>query len=357
VVSNWATVYASQDRLYLAEAAWDWWWSWTEVEPGEVFVPATNIHAFDVTEAGRSTYVGSGRIDGIVLNQFALDEQDGLLRVAATTTPFRAWDPATGGGIDQPPPSPESHVYVLEEQDRELATVGHLGGIAPNEQIFAARFLPDEAFLVTFEQIDPLFTIDLSDPREPKLIGELEVPGFSTYLHPIADDRILAIGVGGDENGANWNTQISLFDVTDRASPALVDAEELTADGQGWSEALYEHKAFQYFEPKKLLAVPISSYTFIGNPETGEQLAWSSELELLSVDAEAGIERRGTIDHSRFFDTESGWYGSPDVRRSIFMGDFIYALSARALTVHRLDDMSEVAAEELPLPSEPYWWW
>jgi hypothetical protein len=359
VVSNWATVYSSSERLYLAESAWDWWWGWTEVEPGDVFTPATNIHAFDITEPGQSTYVGSGRIDGNVINQFALDEQDGRLRVAATTRPFVAWGVTEDGDVfDQAPPAPESHIYVLEEQDGGLETVGHLGGIAPNEQIFAARFMTDEAFLVTFEQVDPLFTIDLSDPTAPRLVGELEVPGFSTYLHPIADDHILSIGVGGDENGANWNMQVSLFDVSDRAAPTLVDAEELSSDGwSSWSEALYEHKAFQYFAPKKLLAVPMSGYTTGDGSQEGGDYIWHSRLELIGVDPASGLDRRGVVDHSRFFDTSDGWWGSADVRRSVFMGDYIYAISSRAVTVHSLDDLSEVAAEELPLPSPPYWWW
>jgi uncharacterized secreted protein with C-terminal beta-propeller domain len=359
VVSNWATVYASEDRLYLAEAAWDWWWANSRVEPGQVFVPSTNIHAFDVTRAGRASYVGSGRIEGTLFDPFSMDEQDGLLRVAATTSPWVSWGlddgVATEAADAQEPPRPESHIYVLEEQSGRLRTVGHLGGIAPDESIFAARFLPDEAFLITYEQVDPLFTIDLSSPRAPRLVGQLEMPGFSTYLHPIADDRLLAIGVGGDENGVDWNTQVSMFDVSDRAHPAMVDSERLSADGwYSWSEAQYEHKAFQYFAPKKLLAVPMSGYTY---GDLDGVYDWHSRLELLGVDPESGITRRGSIDHSPFFGPSDGWWGSADVRRSIFMGDFIYAISARAVTVHRLDDLSEVAAEELPIPSPPYWWW
>ena len=353
VVSNWATVYASTDRLYLAEWAWDWWWGVNELEPGEIFQPATNIHAFDISSPGESRYTGSGRIDGTVINQFALDEEDGLLRVAATTTPWRMWsdDPEVN---DDPVPPPESHVYVLEEAAGRLSQVGHLGGIAPNERIFSARFTGDKAYLVTFEQIDPLFTIDLGDARTPRLVGELDVFGFSTYLHPIADDRILAIGVGGDENGANWQTQVSLFDVSNMAAPALVDDESLVTEGWGWSEALYEHKAFQYFAPKKLLAVPLSSYT---ESQVGDQYSytWSSRLELVRVDADTGLSRAGSIDHSRFYGTD--WWGMPDVRRSIFMGDFIYAISAHAITAHSLDGLAEVAAQELPGPTGDVYWW
>jgi hypothetical protein len=354
VVSNWATVYASRDRLYLAEWAWDWWW-WTAgaAEPGEIVQPATNIHAFDIAQAGAAHYVGSGRIDGTVINQFALDEQDGLLRVAATTRPWRMWsdDPEVN---DDPVPAPESHVYVLGEGAGGLAEVGHLGGIAPNEQIFAARFTPDKAYLVTYEQVDPLFTVDLSAPRAPRLAGELDVFGFSTYLHPLAGDRVLAIGVGGDEGGANWQTQVSLFDVSDMAAPSLVDAESLVSEGWAWSEALYEHKAFQYFAPKQLLAVPLSSYTesFDGQEYTYD---WNSRLELVTVDPATGLARAGSIDHSRFYGPD--WWGMPEVRRSIFMGDYIYAISARAITAHALDGLGEVAAEELPGPSDQYWWW
>ena len=353
VVSNWATVYASADRLYLAEWAWDWWWGVNEVEPGEIFQPATNLHAFDISQPGRSHYAGSGRVDGTVINQFSLDEEDGLLRVAATTTPWRMWseDPAVN---DDPVPPPETHVYVLEEAGGALQLVGHLGGIAPGERMFSSRFTGDRAYLVTFEQIDPLFTIDLSDARAPRLAGELDVFGFSTYLHPIADDRVLAIGVGGDESGANWQTQVSLFDVSDMAAPALVDDESLVGDGYGWSEALYEHKAFQYFAPKKLLAVPFSSYTESYDGET-YSYDWSSQLALVRVDPDSGLSLAGAVDHSRFYGTD--WWGMPEVRRSIFMGDYIYAISARAITAHSLDGLTEVAAEELPGPTDQYYWW
>ncbi len=353
VVSNWATVYASADRLYLAEWAWDWWWGVNQVEPGEIFQPATNIHAFDVSEAGRSHYAGSGRIDGTVINQFSLDEEDGLLRVAATTTPWRMWseDPEVN---DDPVPPPESHVYVLEEGAGGLHQVGHLGGIAPGERMFSSRFTGDKAYLVTFEQIDPLFTIDLGDPRTPRLAGELDVFGFSTYLHPIADDRVLAIGVGGDDSGANWQTQVSLFDVSDMAAPALVDDESLVTDGWGWSEALYEHKAFQYFAPRQLLAVPFSSYTENHDGDT-YSYDWSSQLALVRVDPDSGLSLAGSVDHSRFYGPD--WWGMPEVRRSIFMGDYIYAISARAITAHSLDGLTEVAAEELPGPTDQYYWW
>ncbi len=359
IVANWATVYASDDHLYLAEWAWDWWWSYYETEPGEIFTPATNLHAFDVSQPGETSYLGSGRIDGNVINQFALDEEDGLLRVAATTTPWRMWSEETQ---DLPWPVPESHVYVLEQSGSELDVVGHLGGIAPNESIQSARFTGDKGFVVTFQQIDPLFTIDLSDPRTPVLAGELEVFGFSSYLHPIADGRLLAIGVGGDENGANWQTQVSMFDVSDFDAPAVLDTEQLVTEGYAWSEAQWEHKAFQYFPPAKLLAVPVSSWVDSFDEDTQTYTyTWTSKLELISVDTETGLGRHGSIDHSAYYNNlDQEWWASPEVRRSIFMGDFIYAISARAITVHALDGLNEVNAEALPGPTAGdyyYWWW
>lgn len=351
VVSNWATVYASRDRLYLAEYAWDWWWGWSRLAPGEIYTPSTNIHAFDVSRPGRASYVGSGRVEGTLWDQFNLSEKDGRLRVAVTTNPWRMW--AEGDDGTEEVPVSESHIYVLEERGGALETIGHLGGIAPEEQIFAARFVGDEAFLVTFLQIDPLFTIDLSDPTAPRVLGELEVPGFSTYLHPVNEDRLLAIGVGAPEDG--WNVKVSLFDVSDRTAPALMDGEELQIEGWSWSEAQYDHHAFQYFAPKKMLAIPMSGYSY--NEQTGGDWRWHSRLQLIGVDPDAGLELKGSIDHSRFFQGEQDWWYGADVRRSIFMGDFIYVISSRAITVNRLDDLGEVTAAELPAPEGAYWWW
>ena len=217
VVTTYPTIYASAETLYIAEQTNDWWWFWwNEDHPEQI-----NLHMFDIRRPGETAYVGSGRVEGAVLNQFSLDEHDGFLRVAATTNRWARW------WVEDPPES-DNHIYVLELQGDELVQVGHLDGLAAGESIFAARMVGDKGYLVTFRQIDPLFTLDLSDPTDPKVIGELEIPGFSTYIHPMADDKLLTIGVGGDENGANWLTQISMFDVGDFANP--VPAGPASAD-------------------------------------------------------------------------------------------------------------------------------
>jgi hypothetical protein len=342
VLSNPATFYASTDKLVLAEAAHDWWWSgrW-QSNPEHL-----NVHVFDIAQPGETRYTGSGRIAGRLADQFAIDEEDGYIRLATSN---RGRDGNTLG---------DNQIWVLGYEPSTLGapswtTVGHLGGIAPGEQITGVRMIGKRGFVVTFRQVDPLWTIDLSDPTRPRIVGELEIPGFSTYIHPLGNDHLLTIGVGGDENGANWITTVSLFDVTDFASPALAESLPLQLEGGwGWSEALREHKAFTYWAPDKLLAIPQSTYAYDGT------YRYYSRLEVIEADV-TGLRRRGAIDHSPYFDSDQSYYwASNDIRRSIFMGDFIYAISDRAITVHRSDDLSEVHASTLPGTRDgEYWWW
>jgi uncharacterized secreted protein with C-terminal beta-propeller domain len=153
-----------------------------------------------------------------------------------------------------------------------------------------------------------------------------------------------------------------MFDVGDFANPSLFDVEALVQEGDwGWSEALYEHKAFQYWAPKKLLAVPLSSYRYLDAPnEQGGYWEYTSRLELVTVDTETGLAPHGTIDHSDLYNVDSDqyWYYR-DIRRSIFMGDYIYAISDRGVSVHHTSDLELVTLETLPgySPDDWYWWW
>lgn len=255
IVSNWATVYASTDTMLLAEPSNASWWY-----PGSSgFEEATNIHKF-ILDNATARYTGSGRVEGTVGSQFCLSEYDGAVRVAATTHAWGRW-------WSQTPAEPENHVYVLTPADNgSLGITGHLGGIAEGERIWAARFIGTKGYLVTFRNIDPLWTIDLSNPSDPAVIGEIKVPGVSTYIHPISEDRLLTIGFGGDENGLDWSIMVSLFDVSDFGNPVMIDNMTLLVNQSdkntstwGSSEAAYEHKAFQYWAPEQMLAVPLSA--------------------------------------------------------------------------------------------------
>jgi hypothetical protein len=349
VVSNWATFYSSQDKIVLAEPSHDWWWYYWFVEDPDQL----NVHVFDISQPGKSRYTGSGRVLGQLSDQFAIDEDHGEVRLATTTNLFRWW--WRNGNDTTAQPQMENHVWVMQQQGAQLQTIGHLGGIGLGERITASRFLGDKAYLVTFRQTDPLFTVDLSDPRHPALAGKLEVPGFSTYLHPLGTDKLLTIGVGGDQNGANWRTTISTFNVGDFAHPTLAASLPIAGEqGWGWSEAQWEHKAFQYFAPKKLLAVPQSNYDY-----TGGTYRYLSKLEVIEVnDATGALQLRGSINHSPYYDTNQYW-SYLQIRRSIFMGDYLYAISDKAITVHRTSDLGQVIAQPLPgyLPNDNYWWW
>ncbi len=383
VMSNWATIYASANMLVIAEMANDWWWFWDEET--DSYEEATNLHAFDISQPGETSYIGSGRVNGTILDQFSLSEYNGFLRVATTTGNWGRWWLTAD---DDEWVGPENHVFVLEQlthgdgstnQSTELNVVGHVGGIAPGERIWSSRFVGDRGYLVTFRNIDPLWTLDLSDPTNPQVIGELEVPGVSTYIHPLDENHLLTIGIGGDKNGLNWgSTQLSLFDVTDFANPVLMSKLELSpvaADEKHmweWSrsEATYEHKAFQYWNGK--LAIPLSTYS-----ETWDVARQSYRYEYVSklvlVDVSTADEcllplenpdRKdclpiydgSSIDHSMFYNGKDDWYWNRpdiDIRRTVFIDDYVYAISQQGVTVHRLDTMELSAYEGLPV-SQPY---
>ncbi|MEL7208403.1 MAG: beta-propeller domain-containing protein, partial [Actinomycetota bacterium] len=204
VFTDAQTMYASTDRVAIATPRWP------ELDDegrpdGEEF--RTALHTFDITDADRADYVASGLVDGTLLNQFSLSEHDGYLRVA--TTAGSPWGGETS----------ESFVSVLEEQGNVLKVVGQVGGLGRGERIFSVRFMGETAYVVTFRQVDPLYTVDLSDPERPVVKGELKIPGFSDYLHPVGDDHLLGVGMDGDEDGRVEGAVISLFDVSDLTNP------------------------------------------------------------------------------------------------------------------------------------------
>jgi uncharacterized secreted protein with C-terminal beta-propeller domain len=248
--------------------------------------------------------------------------------------------------------------------------LGKLEGIAEGERIWSTRFDGDRVYIVTFMQIDPLWIIDLSDETNPTILGELEVPGVSTYIHPLSKDQILTIGMGPaneDGTGLDWsNVRISLFDVSNTSSPTLADVFSIspvqnrndTSWQWSYSEATYEHKAFQYWAPKGLLAVPISTYRYNTWYDDNGQYYWSyqyvSKLALVNVSEETGeLSLHGTVDHSDLYNREDNQYywGEYNIRRSIFMGDYVYAISSAGVSVTNLTTMDDVATLKLEQPT------
>ena len=165
-----------------------------------------------------------GTVPGQLLNQFSMDEYNEHLRVA--TTVGGGWF-SFGGPQEQ-----ENDVYVL---DKNLSTSGSLQGLGLNERIYSARFIQDKGYLVTFRQTDPFYVLDLSNPRKPEIKGELKIPGYSSYLHPISKDRILGVGKEGSK------VKVSLFDVSSPSNPKEANTFVLE---EYWSDILNTHHAF-----------------------------------------------------------------------------------------------------------------
>lgn len=213
-------VYSSPDRIYVATTQQDrgFWRSAYGRLTGERVAPRpdklrTQLHSFALDGIGTS-YVASGHVDGTVRDRWSLDEQDGRLRVAL----------ALPGGWSG---TVENAVAVLTEEDGRLMQRGYVDGLGPDEEIKAVRWFDDFAVVVTFRQTDPLYTVDFSDPEDPRAVGELKIPGYSGYLHPIGDGLLLGIGVDGTESGMVLGAQAALFDIRDLAQPRRLDTARL----------------------------------------------------------------------------------------------------------------------------------
>jgi hypothetical protein len=243
VVSNGDLVYASPTSIYLATQPWDWFNPMSE-QPAPTRQPPTLIHQFSLGADGSAVWTASGEVDGRLLNQFSMGEFEGTLRVASTV------DDWTGSGVS------ESMVTVLAPVDGDLVQIGKVAGLGLTEQIYAVRFMGTQAYVVTFRQTDPLYVIDLSDPTSPRVTGELKIPGYSAYLHPVGDGLLLGVGQDADLSGRILGTQLSLFDVSDPGNPQQLS----TLPIGGSSEAEWDHKAFLYWPEDGTIVIPTSPW-------------------------------------------------------------------------------------------------
>lgn len=204
----------------------------------------THIYKFDIRNYDVK-YVGKGSVKGHALNQFSIDEYNGYLRIATTTGNWGA--------------ELTNQVYVLKP---DLTVAGEIRGIAKGETIKSVRFMGDTGYVVTFEQTDPLFVIDLSNPGKPEIKGELKIPGFSTYLHPVGDGLLLGVGVDGDEDGQNGGLKVSLFDVSDPKNPKECDKITMGGSDSPYvslymnSAAYGTHKALCWDEKNSTMYIP-----------------------------------------------------------------------------------------------------
>ena len=253
--------------------------------------------------------VATGEVDGWLPSQFAMDEDaGGRLRVATTS-----------GGNFSPVARNSNGVYVLAQDGTDLKTVGSVTGIADGEHLTSARFVGDSAYLVTFRQVDPLFSVDLADPEHPKVAGELKVPGFSSYLHPAADGLLLGLGRDADEAGRITGLQLSLFDVSRPSRPVRVDAEAIDLGGAySNSAAEYDHHAFAYFPESQVVAVPVDAYNFEG--------AGSHRVVVFKVSKGQGLVPLGEVSLDE------------NASRTFRIGGVLYVVSQNTVKAVTVDD-------------------
>ena len=344
VLGNTGTVYANADAIVLGQPQY-WYDANTDLD-GE----RTRLHRFDL-DGGETRYVASGFVSGSLLNQFSLDEKDGVIRVATTARSNLNWGET------------RNRITTFETSGNTLTKLGQSEPLGhEGEQIYAVRYVGDIGYVVTFRNTDPLIAVDLSDNAKPTVLGELEIPGFSNFMQPFADGTHL-LTIGQLDNGV----QLQVFDVSNPTAPTRTHIHAYNQSG--WSEANSNQKAFTFWESRGLLAFP---YTDYGNYYYSPQ----STLEVFRVSVDDGIVPVGSVDHTAlllennciqqyedpsapdgFYYEYYGYCPTVDVRRGLFMGDgdqgnFVYTLSYGGITVHNIDDLSApVSSVTLPTPS------
>lgn len=368
------TIYASRDNLYVAVTRYGQGAQSPAGGPRRAMIrwdpgsgaASTVVYRFALG-GGRVGYRAKGEVPGSILNQFSMDEHAGHFRIATT-----AGDVWGAGAL-----AARNNLYVL---DMDMRVVGRVEDIAPGERIYSVRFMGDRAYMVTFKKVDPLFVLDLKDPREPRILGALKIPGYSDYLHPYDENHIIGFGKdtveapvgvpwGGDGSVAFYQgLKVALFDVTDPARPVEM-FKEIIGDRGTDSDLLRNHKALLFSKEKGLLAFPVTLREVrrsggdenpggAGRPvppklDYGE-LTFQG-LYVYRLDLEGGFQLRDRITHMSPDDylkagDEGDWLRR--VERGLYIGDTLYTLSRRMVQAHDLHDLREIG--RLELPAAPY---
>jgi len=311
IAGQGSTVYASTERLYVASDAWsqNWWLGLGE--------PRTRINAFSL--GPKPAYLGAGEVAGWISTPFAMDEEKLRLRVATFS-----WNDRS------------TSVVVLEPNGTgDLVQVGELCGLAPGETLQSARFIGDKGYLCTFRRVDPLFVIDLADPTLPSVAGQLDISGWSSYLHPLDDGSLIGVGREIDPvTQENLGFQVSLFDVADPTTPTLIDRELWT---QAWSssDAEWDHHAFTWMPSLSMLAVPLAWSDY--DPVAG---SWTSGagLRLYRVTRAQGVELIGDLSMTSL--APDAWPGCLAPRRSVFLEDRLLGVSMAGVVGAAVGDLA-----------------
>ena len=303
-------IYMSKENLYITMSGY----------------PDTEIYKFNINGTDIN-YDTKGKVNGSLLNQFSMDEHNGFFRIATTSHDQRVMS---------------NNIFVL---NRDLDIVSKITDLAPTERIYSVRFMGDKMYMVTFEIIDPFFVIDLSDPFKPEILGELKIPGFSSYLHPIDDNHILGIGkdvtveerrdslgnIIGNPFGIEKGLKMSVFDVSDLTNPIEKHQVILGTEGT-YSEALHDHKAVLFDYRNNLLVLPVHlSYEHKFN---------NQGAYVYKIDLDKGFELIGNETHTTLESKDSYDYHQI-IKRTLYIDEFLYFISDAKISARNINTFSE----------------
>jgi len=348
ILGDSSNIYMSQNNIYLATAVYEYQESGEPENPfllNNTIAPdyrepsSTNTEIFKLNvDKNNIEYKAVGEVPGTLLNQFSLDEYYGTLRVATTQNDFGGWSTDSSNGL-----------YVLNE---DLEIQGKVEDLGISEQIYSARFAGERAYMVTFRQTDPLYVINLSNPDNPTVEGELKIPGFSNYLHPYDSNHIIGVGQDADPvNGRAEGLKVAMFDVSDVNNP-VVKSEVIFEEGS-YSDVFYDHKSFLFDKEKELLVIPMVEYHNSFVLEEAVPLTTTPTEDyydgfvVFDINLTDGIKERGRIN---MFDLD---YLTRSYRafylpaRSLYIENSLYLIKNELVKVVNLDTLEESFEEEL----------
>jgi uncharacterized secreted protein with C-terminal beta-propeller domain len=323
------TIYASQDNLYVATSPWMAWPAtrWEE-GPDKNDTLTTQLHMFDISDPTTATYVASGEVEGVLVSQWSMDEYEGILRVV--TTDENPW----WGSSDVP----DTAVITMQRKGEELIQIGSVDGLGKNERVYAVRFIQDKGYVVTFRRVDPLYVVDLSDPTDPEVKGELKINGYSAYLHPIGEDLLLGVGQDATDEGRVEGTQLSVFDVSDPTDPRRLS--RLTFD-DAHSEAEWDHHAFLWWAPEGIAVLPLQRWSWDERTDKSDNF---SGAVVVSATPNR-VKQLGEIRHpnANQGDCEECEEWTAPINRSLVIGDTLFTFSEMGVLASDLDTLDDLA--------------
>lgn len=333
-----AQLYMNKNHLYLTAQRYDM--DFTDRGSRAVIWNPTNVftefYKFKL-DGTKVDYLNTAELKGSILNQFSMDESNGHFRVVMTEG--NMWDGAN--------PS-QNHLFILDEN---MELTGSIEGLAKGERIYSARFMGDKAYMVTFRETDPLFVIDVADPSKPEVLGELKIPGFSNYLHPLDENHLIGFGYdtvakknpsGGEPFITTKGMKLSLFDVTDFHNPKEQDTEIIGGQGT-YSPIQYDHKALLQHKARNLFGFPVTMYEE-GSKEFDIEYKESGAL-VYEITPEKGILLKGNLVKDKASGQLYEDWGK-EVQRLVYSGETIYTIARGGISSYQIDGFKELSSLE-----------